>query len=245
VDVTGPVLSREESRRQNPAFFHNHERGGTYLAIKLAQTLDGKIAAGPGQRTTITGSHARLETHRLRAGFDGILVGYETVRVDDPLLTVREDVPLRKQPARVVLDTEARLSPKARLFQDLDRAPVLVFTSQDAPPEAVGRLEDAGAAVRRIPRGPGGLSLGDMLKGCWDAGLRSLFCEGGGRLASGLIQGEWAQRIHLFVAPFVLGEKGVPAFPGLEMTEVWKGWSPVGVPALLGRDTLLVLDRID
>ncbi len=75
VDVVGPVLDGEEARRENPAFFFNQEHGATYVALKLAQTLDGRIAEAPGCRTAITGPEARQETHRLRAGFDGVMVG--------------------------------------------------------------------------------------------------------------------------------------------------------------------------
>jgi len=245
IEVVGPVMSLQEARRDNPAFFHNQEHRGTYVAIKLAQTLDGKIAEAPGRRTAITGPEAKVETHRLRAGFDGVLVGSETVRVDDPLLTVREDVPLRKQPARVVLDTEATISSKARLFEDVSVAPVVIFVADDAPEEPVSGLERAGATVNRVPRGKGGLSMEAVLAVCWEMGFRSLFCEGGARLASRLMVAEAAQRLHLFVAPFVLGNEGVPAFPGMEGAEAWSAWAPAATPTMFGKDVLLEFDRID
>jgi riboflavin biosynthesis pyrimidine reductase len=76
-------------------------------------------------------------------------------------------------------------------------------------------------------------------------GIRSVFCEGGGRLASELIRQAAAQRLYLFVAPFVLGKEGVPAFTGLESKESWKGWKPVASPQPFGRDLLLTYDRTD
>jgi diaminohydroxyphosphoribosylaminopyrimidine deaminase/5-amino-6-(5-phosphoribosylamino)uracil reductase len=245
VEVTGPILELKDARRENPAFFFNQEHGSSYVALKLAQTLDGKIAEAPGHRTAITGSETRHETHRLRAGFDGVMVGVGTVLADNPLLTVREDVPLRKQPARIILDTEARLSPGLRLFDGLPRAPLMIFSADDAPSNRMAALQRAGALVHRVPRGPGGVSLAAVVEVLWKKGIRSVFCEGGGRLASELIRQSMAQRIYLFVAPFVLGGEGLPAFTGLESKESWKGWKPVASPRPFGRDLLLTYDRPD
>jgi diaminohydroxyphosphoribosylaminopyrimidine deaminase/5-amino-6-(5-phosphoribosylamino)uracil reductase len=245
VQVAGPFLDSVEARRENPAFFLNQEHGATYVALKLAQTLDGRIAEAPGKRTAITGPEARIETHRLRAGFDGVLVGSGTVETDDPLLTVREDVPMRAQPTRVVLDTDARLSPRAKLFQDVSSAPVVVFSGQDASGGAIKALEGAGATVHKVPRAGLGVSLEAVLERCWELEIRSLFCEGGGKVASQIMMRGLARRLYLFVAPFVLGEEGVPAFSEKGTKETWDPWRPAGDPRLFGRDSLLVFDRMD
>jgi diaminohydroxyphosphoribosylaminopyrimidine deaminase/5-amino-6-(5-phosphoribosylamino)uracil reductase len=243
VEVVGPVLLPHESRRENPSFYHNQVLGATYVAVKLAQTLDGKIAEGPGRRTAITGPQARLETHRLRAGFDAVMVGAGTVRADDPLLTVREEVPLRKPPTRIVLDTRCSLSSRARLFRNVPEAPLVVFTGEDASELAMEELEEAGANVHPVPRTRSGVSLDAVLEICWETGIRSILCEGGGRLARSLLWDGPAQRLYLFVAPFVLGEKGVPAFPQGDDRARWDGWSRAFPPQGFGRDVLLTLDR--
>jgi diaminohydroxyphosphoribosylaminopyrimidine deaminase / 5-amino-6-(5-phosphoribosylamino)uracil reductase len=245
VEVTGPLLSPAEARRENPAFFHNVLRNATFVAVKLAQTLDGRVTRIRGERTPITGPEAKLETHRLRAGFDAVMVGSETALVDDPLLTVRESVPVRKPPVRVILDSGARISPGARVFTDARDAPVVIFTALDAPEPSVRGLEEAGALVHRVTRGAGGLSLEAVLDACWRMGFRSLFCEGGPTLASSLLGGGWAGRLYLFVAPFVLGEPGLPAFSGGGAPEWWEAWSHAAPPKLVGRDVLLTFDRID
>lgn len=243
VDVVGPVLLPQEFRRENPAFYYNKVREATYLALKLAQTLDGKIAAEAGSRTTITGPQAHLETHRLRAGFDAVMVGSETVMVDDPLLTVREPVSMRTPPARIVLDTRCRTSPRARLFQDLPDVPLIIFTGEDASELAIQDLEDAGARVHPVPATGRGVSLRAVLEICWDLRIRSVLCEGGGRLATTLLSEGLAQRLYLFVASFVLGEKGVPAFPGSADRGMWESWIQAFPPQAIGRDILLTLDR--
>jgi diaminohydroxyphosphoribosylaminopyrimidine deaminase/5-amino-6-(5-phosphoribosylamino)uracil reductase len=243
VTVVGPVLLPHEARRENPAFYHNQVLGATYVALKLAQSLDGKISEGPGRRTAITGPPALLEAQRLRAGFDAILVGSGTVAADDPLLTIREDVPMRAPPARIVLDTDCTLPSRSRLFRDVPDIPLIVFTAEDASELAIGEVEEAGAKVHPVPRGPRGLALDAVLAICWETGIRSILCEGGGRLAQSLMEGGQAQRLYLFVAPFVLGEKGVPAFPGGGSRAQWDLWIPTFPPQGFGRDVLLTLDR--
>jgi len=243
VEVVGPVLGLDEARRENPAFFFNAEHDATFVALKLAQTLDGRIASAPGRRTAITGPEARVETHRLRGGFDGVMVGSGTVLADDPLLTVREDVPFRKQPTRVILDSRCRLTPNSNLFRDLPEAPLLIFTGHNAPFDKIRSLEAAGAAVHRVDHAPSGLSLEAVLDVLWEEGLSSVFCEGGARLASRLMEGGLAGRLYLFVAPFVLGGDAVPAFEGLYDRDLWKAWNPAAAPRAFGRDVLLTFDK--
>lgn len=245
VEVVGPVLPRGVALSENPAFFFNSEKNATFVALKLAQTLDGRIAASPGRRTTITGAEAQREVHRLRAGFDAVLVGSETVRVDDPFLTVREEMPMRHAPARMVLDTLCQISPEAKLFRDVDSAPVIIYTSQRAPSDRVRRVRDAGARVERLPDGPGGLSLDAFLERAWEIGARAVLCEGGGRLAASFVKKRKAGRIYLFLAPFVLGESGVPAFPDAGGPGVWREWKRLREPKAFGEDVLLILDRME
>ena len=256
LDVTGPTQKEADYRRENPAFFFNAEHNASYVALKLAQSLDGFIAAAPGKKTLITGEEAHLETHRLRAGFDAVLVGSGTALVDDPRLTVRlpgqdpkaggayNALPSPRR-TRIILDSDARLSPGARVFADVSDSPVLVFTSEDAPEGARKGLESAGATVVPVPGGPGGLSLEAAIGSCWEMGIRSIFCEGGGRLGSALLVGGFARRLYLFVAPFVLGEGAVPGLPNLDSRELWDAWDPAFPPQLFGRDVLLTFDRTD
>ncbi|MCJ7627635.1 MAG: dihydrofolate reductase family protein, partial [Longimicrobiales bacterium] len=122
---------------------------------------------------------------------------------------------------------------------------LVIFTGEDAPEASVARLEGAGATVHRVAKDPEGVSLEAVFRVCWDTGIRSLLCEGGGRLASQLIRGGFARRLYLYVAPFVLGERGVPAFPGMELREAWEEWNAGAPPRFFGRDVLLTFDRTD
>lgn len=236
-------LAEREVRRQNAAFFHIAERGTAYVALKLAASLDAKLAAAPGERTQVTGPEAVAEAQTLRAGFDAIMVGIETALVDDPLLSARGAVLPRRPPTRIVLDSRLRLPPGARTLRE-GEGPVLVFCRDDATPEAAAALQEAGATVLPVRASPHGVDLDAVLSTCWDRGIRSVLCEGGGRLASSLLRGGYARRLYLFVAPRIFGAGAVPAFPGEWTPDAARGWQAVEARAL-GSDALIVFDRED
>jgi diaminohydroxyphosphoribosylaminopyrimidine deaminase/5-amino-6-(5-phosphoribosylamino)uracil reductase len=243
VEVDGPVWPAGAASRENPVFFHAARFAAPYVALKLAVSLDGGIAEAPGRRTTLTGPEALSAAHRLRAGFDAVLVGSETVRVDDPLLTVRMGgVTPRVPPARMVLDSRASLPAASALFAE-QQGRVLVFARDDAEEAELERLERAGAEVHPVPGTRGGLDLDAVLQRAAARGIRSILCEGGGRLASSLIAQAIVQRLYLFTAPRVLGRNAVPAFPGPFPPGAWPGWRPAFDPERYGADVLTVYDR--
>lgn len=243
VEISGPAADPAVGRDVDPAFFHTTERRRPYVAVKLAVSRDGRIAAAAGRRTPLTGEEANREVHRLRSGFDAIIVGAETARVDDPLLTVRHGFRGRVAPTRVVVDSTARLVPQARLLRTVDEAPVLVLVTPMAPPDRVQALEGAGAQVVVVPERDGRVHLEQGLAACWEMGLTSLLCEGGGRLVSALIREGLAERLYLFEAPVSLGDRGVPAFPDVPDTPDGPGWRIVGEPRRTGVDVLFTYDR--
>ena len=243
IEVVGPVWSDQEARAENPIFFHLARHDSPFVALKLAISLDGCIAGRAGERTRITGAEAEVEAHRLRAGHDAVMVGAGTVRTDDPLLTPRLVEPGREVPRRIVLDSEGALPSHAALFRDHERAPVHVFVREEVSEAALERLEAAGAHVHPVHRSRAGLALDQVLEACWDLGVRSILCEGGGRVAESLLREGRVHRLYLFVAPKTLGSAGVRAFPADAESLGWDGFEPAFAPTLHGRDTLLVLDR--
>jgi diaminohydroxyphosphoribosylaminopyrimidine deaminase/5-amino-6-(5-phosphoribosylamino)uracil reductase len=230
----------------DPAFFHTARHRAPFVALKLAVSLDGRIAARPGERTPVSGREAEREVHRLRSGFDAILVGAGTWRADDPQLTVRHAPPGRTPPRRMVLDPKAELPGTAALLREASTIPVHVFTRRDAREAEMERLEDVGAHVHPVPADRDGrLDLDTLLTVSWELGIRSVLCEGGARLGASLLRGGIARRLYLFLAPRALGPSGVPGFPEGSETLPWDAFSPAFPPELHGRDTLLVLDRED
>jgi diaminohydroxyphosphoribosylaminopyrimidine deaminase/5-amino-6-(5-phosphoribosylamino)uracil reductase len=243
IEVTGPVWSEREGRAENPAFFHTSRHESPFVALKLAMSLDACVAARPGERTRVTGEYAEREVHRLRAGYDAILVGAGTVRADDPRLTPRLVPAGREVPRRILLDSEASLSTDAALFADRESAPVHVFVREEAPEASIERLEAAGAHVHPVRRSERGLDLGDVLGVCWDLGVQSILCEGGSRVARSLLRERRVQRLYLFVAPVTFGAEGVRAFAADAESLVWDDFAPAFEPERFGRDALIVLDR--
>ena len=206
-------------------------------------SLDGRIASAPGERTHISGPETELEIHRLRTGFDGLLVGSGTVRADDPRLTVRM-VPSGRTPLRrLILDPRGELPPSAALFDDVADAPVHVFTRQNIDEGDIERLETAGAQVHPVPHNKEGLDLAAVLSVASGIGIESILCEGGAALAGSLLREGRVQRLYLIVAPTTLGPRGVLAFTEQAGALDWSGFSPTVAPQTFGRDTLIVLDK--
>jgi len=210
VEVLEGVESAE-ARVQNAGFFHWHEQGTPWLALKLATGLDGAIGGPKSPRVIITGEAARAAANRLRAGFDAILVGANTAIRDDPLLTVRSQ-PVRVPPVRVVLDSRARLSPGTKLLQTSRAAPVLIFIAPDADDGRVAALRRAGAEVVPVPDAGDGLRLEAVMAELAARGARSVLAEGGGRLARSLLAADLVERLYLFMAPRLFGPGSLKAF---------------------------------
>ena len=251
VRVDGPFGERGEWAAENPVFHHRiaaaaNPRPRPYLALKLAMSLDGKIAPRGGRRAWLTGSEARAEVHRLRAGFGAILVGTRTWRADDPALTARGPLTPGRPPVPVLLDRRAGATPELRALGDRSGRAIVV-----TEPSARGRLERrlrGRAEVLAAPGGPGGLDLPAALGSLWERGVESVLCEGGGVLGASLLAQGLVDRVYLFVAPTLIGADGGDAFPpgaseaGPSVPSL-EGWRQRLDPTRFGRDTLIILDR--
>jgi riboflavin-specific deaminase-like protein len=178
---------------------------GSFVLGRIAQTLDGRIATVNGASFWISGPDDILHTHRLRALFDAIVVGAGTVQADDPLLTTRACA--GPSPVRVILDTERRLAPGHRVFTGPPRT--LVMVAEDRPgPARLGSAE-----IIAIPRAPGGsgLDLPYILAALREHDLPRVFVEGGGITVSRFLAAGLLDRLHVTVAPLLLGS-GIPSF---------------------------------
>lgn len=198
-------LCAREARRLNGPFVTVKTRGRPLVIFKAATSLDARVAERPGRRTALTSSAANLQTQLLRASVDAVGVGAETVLVDDPLLTVRECFRVRPL-VRVVFDRRLRTPPRARLFSTREAGPVIILTeaSGAAAAGAVADLEAAGATLIEA----GSLAEGLEALVRWD--VSSLLVEGGPTLQRALWQDGLADRLHLVIAPRIVGDSGVP-----------------------------------
>jgi diaminohydroxyphosphoribosylaminopyrimidine deaminase/5-amino-6-(5-phosphoribosylamino)uracil reductase len=190
------------------------------VTLKLATSLDGRIATASGESRWITGEAARAEVQKLRAAHDAVMIGAGTARADDPELLARTDPPPQRQPVRVVLDTEFSLAPRGRLFATLDRAALLVIGAADGDATRRKALEDAGALTAGVARGPVGIDAQAALVVMQEQGVRRVLCEGGGQLAASLIAAEVVDRIEWFRAPIVLGAEGRPGVAAMALSNL-------------------------
>lgn len=181
------------------------------VTLKLATSLDSRIATGSGESQWITGEPARAQGHRLRAEHGAVLVGVETVLADDPRLTVRlVDSEETAEPLRVVLDSRLRTPPFARLA----RPGTLILTT------SVSR-EIGGAEVARVAAdGNGRPTVSAVLQTLASRGIRSLLIEGGGRVAACFVAAGVVDAIEWFRAPLLLGGDGRPALAALNLSRL-------------------------
>ena len=232
-------LLREEAERQNGAFLHlMREPERPWVVLKLATSLDFRIADAAGRSRWISGSVAREYVHWLRAGFDGIAVGVGTARGDDPRLSVRGVVDVRVPPTRVVFDRRLEMPDDLGLVQTAGETPTIVVAEPTAPTERARALESLGLTVLRAQGARQGL---EALR---QAGITALLVEGGGGVAGTLLDAGLVDRFHWIQAPLWLGDRGVAAVRGLSSPPIADAarWRVLERRAL-GDDSLLVLER--
>jgi diaminohydroxyphosphoribosylaminopyrimidine deaminase / 5-amino-6-(5-phosphoribosylamino)uracil reductase len=238
VDVAHGFFAEAAAALNAPFLFVREQTSRPFVALKLATSIDGRIADRDGNSRWVSGPEARDFGHWLRAGFDAIAVGGTTALRDNPQLTVRGSITPRRPPIRVVFDRRAMLNDGVTLVRTAREVPTWVVASREAPETSVALLERAGVRVFRPD------SLAQGLAQLREAGIHSVFCEGGGALVTKLLAEGLADRLYWFQAPVWLGEGAVPAFPAVPDAPLDQAprWTPVERRAL-GPDTLLVLDR--
>jgi diaminohydroxyphosphoribosylaminopyrimidine deaminase/5-amino-6-(5-phosphoribosylamino)uracil reductase len=204
-----------ECALQHRGFVSVQERGRPWVALKLAATLDGRIATARGESRWITSPAARALVHRLRDAADAVMIGSGTARADDPALTVRRGRGPARAPVRVLVDSGLAAPARSRLFQDAFAARTWLLTAKGHAPRALALRRARGARVLELaPRG-GHLSLARALAKLAREGLTFVLAEGGGGLAAALLRERLVDEIHWFVAPSLLGGDARPALAAL------------------------------
>jgi diaminohydroxyphosphoribosylaminopyrimidine deaminase/5-amino-6-(5-phosphoribosylamino)uracil reductase len=213
-------LCEAEAAEINAGFFCRLHNGRPLVTLKLATSLDGRIATGSGESQWITGPPARERAHALRAAHDAIMVGTGTVLADDPQLTCRLPGLAHRSPVRVVVDRHLRIPPTTRLISDARAVPVWVLTLPSADPERRQAFLRAGATVIDIDPSPDGNgSLAAALAALGERGITRLLVEGGGHLAAAFARAGLIDRLVWVHAPMLIGGDGIPAIAevGLEV----------------------------
>jgi diaminohydroxyphosphoribosylaminopyrimidine deaminase / 5-amino-6-(5-phosphoribosylamino)uracil reductase len=211
-------VGAREAAEVNAGFFMRHQRGRPLVTLKLASSLDGKIATAGGESRWITGPPARSYAHRLRAGHDAIVVGTGTVLADDPQLTCRLPGLARYSPVRIVLDRHLRIPVAAHVIAGARQTPTWVLTLQSADPARRGAFEECGAVIIEVDADAAGrIDLAAALQELGRSGLTRLLVEGGAGLAAALLQARLVDRLVWLHAPLLIGADGVPAIAGLDI----------------------------
>ncbi len=209
-------LCAEAAAELNAGFFQRIRLGRPLVTLKLATSLDGRIATASGESRWITGPPARDYAHLLRASHDAILVGTGTVLADDPQLTCRLPGLTGRSPVRVVLDRQLRIPPTARLIAEARDLPTWLVTLAAGDGARQQRLRDAGVeTIAAPPDAAGQLDLAATLGLLGARGLTRLLVEGGGRLAASLLRQGLVDRLVWLHAPLLLGGDGIPAVAAL------------------------------
>jgi diaminohydroxyphosphoribosylaminopyrimidine deaminase/5-amino-6-(5-phosphoribosylamino)uracil reductase len=207
IEVRTGVLE-EACREQHRGFLSVCKHGRPFVTLKLATSLDGRIATAGGESRWITGPAGRRFVHRLRARVDAVMVGSATALADDPELTARRDGKVIHRPTRVLVDSKLRVPLTAKLYRGAPHPPALVLTARGARGSRARMA--AGATLLSVPRRGSALDLGRGLGLLAGAGLTSLLVEGGGKLAAALLRAGLVDELLWIQAPMLLGGDGLP-----------------------------------
>jgi diaminohydroxyphosphoribosylaminopyrimidine deaminase/5-amino-6-(5-phosphoribosylamino)uracil reductase len=215
VEVQEPCLP-EACAALNEPYLKYITTGRPWVTLKLASSLDGKLATGCGDSRWVSGEDAALTVHRLRAQADAVLVGSGTLLQDNPSLDCRL-VPHRKKLLRAALDTRLALPLTHRLANPGDGGPVVLFHGPGTDLEKRGALEAKGVACVETPLAAGHLNLESVLAELGRREVSRLLVEGGGGLAAGLLGASLVDEIYWFVAPKLVGSEGICSVGSLRL----------------------------
>jgi len=207
-------VEEEACRRLNRRFFHWIAAGSPYVTLKMAMTLDGKLAARGGRSRWITSETSRREGYALREEYDALLVGVNTVLADDPRLVRHLGLNPNPHLLRVVLDTSLRTPPEAVLLES-DPQDVVIFCREGAPAERRKELDARGTTVVEVGDDERGqCDLRQVLRWLGAHGVSSVLVEGGGEVHWSFLREGLAHGVHAFVAPLFLGGRDATSAVG-------------------------------
>lgn len=211
----------DEAARDLQGFFLKTDLGRPFLTLKLAESLDGRIATATGESQWITGPEARRMVHAMRARHDAVMVGGGTARADDPSLTVR-DMGVVRQPVRVVVSRRLDIPLLGNLARTAREVPVWIAHGRDADAMLVDTWRDLGAVMLPCDLDGIHLSPASVLQALGAQGLTRVFCEGGGALAASLLAADLVDELITFQAGLALGAEGYPSIGAMGIEKLAK-----------------------
>ncbi len=245
IDLTAGFMAAEAAETL-AGFFTRLRLGRPLVTLKLATTLDGRIATASGESRWITGPSSRRAVHALRGRHDAVMVGVGTVLADDPDLTCRLDGYRERPLLRLVADTGLRTPAGSRLCAGAPGHPLWLLC-HSARGQLAEALAAAGAVCLEVPAAAGGLDLGAALAAVGARGVTRVLVEGGARLAASLLRADLVDRVVWFHAPAVIGGDGVAAISALNvghLADTPRFVPTAAGPARLGADVVSEFLRV-
>ena len=218
IEVMTGVLEDECEEIIRP-FIKYITQGLPWTIMKGGISLDGKINYMKGKSGWITGKESLCEVHKIRDKVDAILVGSQTVLIDNPSLTTRISESTGKDPLRVIIDSHLRLPLNSKVLHIESEAHTWIFCSAGAPVDKISSLKNLGAKVVAVDVSPGGVDLREVLKALAKAGVCSVLVEGGARLHGSFLKEKLFDSAYLFYAPLFAGDNGVSLVTGYSSRE--------------------------
>jgi len=215
IEVTVAILE-DQAKALNEVFMKYIVTKRPFVLLKVAASLDGKIATVTGESRWITNERSRLLVHELRDQVDAVMVGINTVLRDDPLLTTRLPHGGGKDPIRIVVDSHLRLPPHAKILTSSATACTIVATTPRAPLDKRHQLEAAGAKVLVIDMDGSGVALGALMQQLGAMQVTSILLEGGGELHASALRAGVVDKVLYFLAPKLIGGRSAPPAIGGE-----------------------------
>ena len=210
VRVASGVL-KKEAEGLNKDFFSRMRRQRPLVTLKLAQSLDGKIATNKGDSKWISSVKSRKLVQGLRKTHDAILIGINTLLKDDPILTIRNS---KRQPLKIIVDTELKIPITAKIFTKLSPGRTIIATTQDSSKNKENALRHKGVDVVRVGSSSRRVDLKALMKQLLLKGVGSVLVEGGGEIAASLLERGLVDNLYLFIAPIVIGGRNAPSSIG-------------------------------
>lgn len=207
-----------EAAEINKGFLLNRTIGRPMFTLKMASSIDGRIATHTGESRWITGPEARRQVHMMRANHDAVLIGAGTARADNPLLDVRDMGMSDANPVRIVLDGGLSVPLTSRLAQTAQETPLWICHRGGVDKSRIEAWETIGATLIEVTHSDTGeINLADMATALGKRGITRVLCEGGGRLAASLITADLVDELITFTAGLALGSEGLSVFGPLEI----------------------------
>ncbi len=207
-------IREAEARRLNESFVKFVKTRRPFVVLKIAATLDGRIATSNGDARWVTGPEARSMVHRMRHRMDAILVGIGTVKADDPQLTARLPDEASVDPIRLVLDTHLAMPSEARMLRQHSEAPTYLVCGPETDRQRHRMLTDAGARILEVPLKGAHVDMVALMAQLAQMNIASVLIEGGATVAGSALRSDIVDKVALFYAPKLLGGEGVPMCTG-------------------------------